>query len=123
MPYVADDIEQLLFNNGSRLVGDGYSVTLVREWTKAPPASIWRQGRRVRGNLMIRKGTAIATFQDGFYPNWPHGNHAAIFLYETANGIRVVDQSTLAPPHERTIYFNGDRRDRSNDADAYYIVE
>ena len=59
---------------------------------------------------------------NGVYPNWGHGNHAAIFLYETADGIRVFDQWSGHAPSERTIRWNGGSN-LSNNADAYYVVE
>ena len=44
------------------------------------------------GNKDLSPGTAIATFENGRYPNRPHGNHAAFYLGQVANGIYVVDQ-------------------------------
>ncbi len=37
-------------------------------------------------------GTAIATFENGRYPNRPRGNHAAFFLRHGPNGFWVIDQ-------------------------------
>jgi len=124
MPYIAHDLEHKLAGNGTSMVGNGQCVSLVKAWTGAPPSSLWRQGQKVRGNGMISRGTAIATFVNGVYPNWIHGNHAAIFLYETADGIRVIDQWTGRThhyPQERTIHWGGDNL--SNNGNAYYVVE
>jgi hypothetical protein len=44
------------------------------------------------GDLTIQKGTAIATFVNGKYPNNSHDNHAAFYISQDAGGIWVVDQ-------------------------------
>lgn len=47
---------------------------------------------------IVYSGTAIATFENGRYPNRPHGNHAAFFIrYQLGpggvrTGIWVADQ-------------------------------
>lgn len=124
MPYIADDLEHRLARNGTNMVGNGQCVALVTAWTGAPPSSLWTQGARVRGNSMLRRGTAIATFFDGRYPNWNTGNHAAIYLYETGDGIRVIDQwmgRSHHYPQERTIRWGGDNA--SDNGDMYSVVE
>lgn len=56
-------------------------------------AANWREGMRVKGNShLIKKGTAVATFEDGFYPNRNEDNHVAYYISEENNGIRVMDQ-------------------------------
>jgi hypothetical protein len=125
MPYIAQDLEHKLASNGTSMVGNGQCVSLVKAWTGAPASSLWTQGAKVEGNTMISKGTAIATFVNGVYPNWGSGNHAAIYLYSTADGIRVIDQWTGRThhyPQERTIRFDGGSN-LSNNASAYYVVE
>ncbi len=68
-------------------------VEFVRKVTCAPPTEFWREGMKVQGNESnIPRGTAIATFVDGRYPNNSTGNHAAIFLRKTHDGIEVMDQ-------------------------------
>lgn len=54
---------------------------------------------------VVGKGTAIATFVNGRYPNYSHGNHAAIFIRALPNGIEVFDQWRGAKPAKRTIRF------------------
>lgn len=124
MPYIAHDLEHKLAANGTSMVGNGQCVSLVKAWSGAPPSSLWRQGEKVLGNRHISRGTVIATFVNGVYPNWGHGNHAAIYLGETADGIRVIDQwsgRTQHHPQERTIHLGGSSL--SNDANAYSVVE
>jgi len=51
-------------------VGDFECVTLIRHYTNAPPANMWRQGAKVLGNKDLSPGTAIANFENG---RWPAG--------------------------------------------------
>jgi hypothetical protein len=120
MPYIANDIEHRSHN---KAVGSGECVALVQAWAGAPSTGNWRQGLKVKGNgQLITKGTAIATFVDGIYPNKDHGNHAAIFLSEVEGlGIRVIDQWSGQKPHERTIRYGG--KGGSNDGDGFYVIE
>jgi len=124
MAYIAQDLEHKLASNGHSMVGNGQCVSLVKAWAGAPPSSTWRQGAKVLGNGMIQKGTIIATFVDGVYPNWGHGNHAAIYLSSNGDSITVIDQWTGRShhhPQERTIHTGG--TSLSNDARAYSVVE
>lgn len=129
------------------LVGAGDCVELVRRYapmlaTRSTPT--WRPGKRVidfgTGNAPV-PGTVIATFYEGHYPSWPHGNHAAFFLRVTERDrsgriteIMIVDQ-WKGDPHRN---FVGSRRlwikkppERlangkpcmSNDLSYFYVVE
>ncbi|MEO5688998.1 MAG: BPSL0067 family protein [Burkholderiaceae bacterium] len=89
MPYVDPEVDAL---EGHDLVGSRQCVTLIQAYTRAPRTADWRRGARVRGNLMLAKGTAIATFEDGVYKSRPHGNHAAFYLRQDQGGIWVMDQ-------------------------------
>ena len=46
----------------------------------------------VKGNMSLAKGTAIATFVGGSYLSHKHGNHAALYIGQDAEGITVMDQ-------------------------------
>jgi hypothetical protein len=121
MSYIAQNLEH---HSTRGAVGSGQCVALVQAWAGAPTTSTWRQGIKVKGNgSTISKGTVIATMVDGHYPNHAHGNHAAIFLSEDSNGIRVMDQWTGHAPSIRTIHFHGGTGSPSNDADKFYVVE
>jgi hypothetical protein len=131
MPYVCDDFEDL---ENAPVVGNGDCVTLIK--MKVPgligrPTSEWREGRRVIGSTGIARGTAIATFENGRYPNRPSGNHAAIFLAYAGASIWVLDQwknekkiliekRALRIGRRRT---DGSLLDPSNASDAFSVIE
>ena len=83
-------------------------------------------------NASIAKGTAIATFVNGRYPNLPHGNHAALYISQDAGGIWVMDQWKGDPnkPKVSKRYLrtkgkwkNGTFVDPSNNADAFSVID
>ena len=120
MAYIAANLSH---QNMHRAVGSGQCVALVQAWAGAPNTSHWHPGVHVKGNgALISRGTVIATFVNGVYPNHAHGNHAAIFLDEVPGvGIRVIDQWLGQNPHERVIRYGG--HGGSNDGDGFYVVE
>ena len=77
---------------GGASVRDGECVSLVKEATGAPLTARWKRGARVKG-AKLASGTAIATFG----PNGLYSGHAALYLGQNAEGIRVVDQSGRRP--------------------------
>jgi hypothetical protein len=90
-PFIAQPSFEKL--EGHALIGDKQCVTLVKSAILGMPhASQWKQGEKVKGNLDIKKGTAIATFFNGVYPSHRHGNHAALYISQDALGIWVIDQ-------------------------------
>lgn len=89
MSYIYAKIDDL---DESDLVGSHQCVALVQHYAKAPITSMWKEGAAVFGNKTIAKGTAIATFVGGKYPNHSHGNHAAFYVSQDATGIWVMDQ-------------------------------
>jgi hypothetical protein len=101
-------------------IGSHECVALVQAWAGAPLTGSWRAGQRVLGNgAHIERGTAIATFVDGHYPD--SEQHAAIFLYEDSEGIHVIDQWRGQVSHERVIHAGS--HGRMNDPRAYYVIE
>ena len=88
---------------------------------------------RSRGNLLLPKGTAIATFTDGAYKNRPHGNHAALYLSQDQGGLWVIDQwkdddskhTTITRHYLRFKGVNKDGGwvDTSNNGDAFSVIE
>jgi hypothetical protein len=130
MPYVYPQAKSL---NGKEKVGDKQCVALVRHFAKVPPSSTWRAGNPVIGNKSILQGTAIATFEDGKYPNKKTGNHAAFYLYQVSDGIYVVDQwpgDTIQKPSISQRYIprlgkdkNGKFINPSNNADAFSVIK
>lgn len=83
----------------------------------------------MRGNLILREGTAIATFVNGRYPNRASGNHAALYVGQDAGGIYVIDQwSKVNKIQARKLPFfgkdkQGDWANPSNNGDAFSVVE
>ena len=81
--------------------------------------------------LLLAKGTAIATFEDGVYKSRPHGNHAALYLSQDQGGIWVMDQwasSTKLEVSRHYLQFKGVAKDgnwidASNNGDAFSVIE
>jgi hypothetical protein len=71
--YIYENIETI----SSDMVGTHQCVALVQHYAKVPHTSKWKEGEKVESSTKIAKGTAIATFVSGKYPNKAHGNHAA----------------------------------------------
>ena len=113
------------------MVGNHQCVALVRHYAGAPATLAWKQGEAVLGNRLLRKGTAIATFINGKYANHQQGNHAALYMGQTLDGIIVMDQwsgKRLGIVTSRTLrskgqYKNGLHIDPSNNADAFFVIE
>lgn len=125
MPYVAN----LAAANAlkGQLVGNGQCVTFVHEVVSIPGSSLWSKGDAVKGSASIAPGTVIAVFDaNGRYGNHTDGrSHAAIYLGQSDNGIRVLDQwngNTQQPVHERTIRFKNGQGAKVNDGDQFYVV-
>lgn len=128
--YIASDPRQWI---GQPPVGSGECVPLVQRATGAPSTTEWRRGEPVQGNPTLAPGTAIATFDsNGRYGNHTNGSsHAAIYLGQDADGIRVIDQWTKRQhgqiiqrqaPHERTLYFNRPQNLPVDRGESYYAV-
>ena len=128
MPYVYPEVDDL---DGHDLVGAFQCVALVQAVAGAPRTSDWRQGIPVRGELLLAKGTAIATFEDGVYKSRPHGNHAALYLRQDQGGIWVMDQwanSTKLEVSRHCLQFKGVAKDgswidASSNGDAFSVIE
>jgi hypothetical protein len=118
MSYKCNDPKQYV----GQTIGNGQCVVFIQQVTSAPHTSQWKEGIKVYGSTNIPYGTAIATFQDGKYPNNSTGNHAAIYLDQSLNCINVIDQWTGQPVHERQIQFRGEGKP-SNDGMAYSVIE
>jgi hypothetical protein len=106
--------------------GDGECVAFVREAANVPAHSEWKEGIKVRGSN-IPKGTAIATFVGGKYPDKKPDDgksmHAAIYDGQDQNGIWVWDQWVGQAVSRRAIPFQAGRGRRSNDGDAFSVIE
>ena len=126
MAYVYPEAETL---ENNPLQGNGQCVTLVRHHTAAPASSTWNEGAMARGTDGIAKGTIIATFVNGHYPNMSSGNHAAFYISQDAHGIAVIDQWATSPHiTKRVLRYKGKKSDGSyvdpsNNGDAFSVVE
>src|SRR5437868_2467534 len=126
MAYIYPDVDNL---EGQKLAGTGQCVALVQVYTDAPLTRAWKEGVHVRGATKVVKGTAIATFVDGKYPNHAHGNHACFYLSQDHSGISVMDQWTSKGNiGSRVLSFRGKNKDGtyvdpSNNGDAFSVIE
>ena len=121
MSYVCSNPESYK----GKVVGDGNCVAFVKEAAKAPETRKWKQGASVKGDVTLKAGTAIATFNEkGEYPNKAHGNHAAIYLNQDLSGLVVLDQWQLkGAVSQRLIAFRGGKGSPSDDGDAFSVIE
>ncbi len=121
MPYMATNPEA----QRDKTIGYGQCVAFVQLVSHAPQTSAWKRGKRVKGDVTISTGTAIATFDAaGKYTNSLDGSsHAAIYVKQDAKGILVWDQWVGQPVHQRWIRFQGGPPAKPvNDGDAYYVI-
>ncbi|MCF7482907.1 BPSL0067 family protein [Vibrio sp. J1-1] len=122
------DVDKIITEN-DQLVSTGSCAALVQHYTRVDVTSNWVEGEVVLGSETIKRGTAIATFVNGAYPNLPSGNHAAFYVEQDDTSITVVDQwEALPKPQKRTIYKKGKNpdgtfKDPSNNAEAFSIIE
>lgn len=123
MSYIYRDVSSL---EAKPKVGTQECVALIREYTGAPHSSAWRPGAAVLDNMNIEKGTAIATFVKGRYPNAKTGNHAAFFLRFDPQGFWIMDQwrnnKSKKTISSRLIRV-APNRSASDNAAAYSIIE
>jgi hypothetical protein len=123
MAYVASKPESY----SGKAVGTGQCVAFVQQASGAPQTLHWVRGKKVKGDLTILKGTAIATFNaQGKYTNSLDGtSHAAIYVSQDSVSIEVWDQWKGQPVHQRKIRFQGGAAGVRpvNDGDAFYVID
>lgn len=132
MPYVARNAKEYL----KKSVGSGQCVAFVQAAAQTGHTSGWKNGERVQG-ADLTPGTAIATFSaNGMCENDTKGkSHAAIYLGQDANGVKVYDQwmyvetdadgkktKKARAVDERTIRFAPHKK-AVNDGRNYYVIE
>jgi hypothetical protein len=110
--------------------GNAECIEFVRQSLDAPHTSKWREGAKIRRlapgeSDPVARGTAIATFVEGEYPQTGNsGKHAAIYLGQNAEGIQVLDQwKQKGRVSERTIHWNSPKPILSNDPQAFSVIE
>lgn len=136
MAYVYSGVSRL---KDRKIFGNGSCALLVQHYAGLPKHNRWRQGLRVVEQTNIWPGVAIATFENGVYPNLRTGNHVAFFVAfgkrnpdGTAASIWVMEQyHGLTRVQLREIPARGQVDSKwgkrwanpSNNADAFYIIE
>jgi hypothetical protein len=120
MAFVAADPKQHL----GTVVDNGHCMRHVQIVAGVTHSSTLRRGQHVRGSGCA-PGTVIGTFDaDDRYANATDGSsHVAIFLAETEEGLRVIDQWVGQPVHERLIRFRDGEGSAVNDGSRFYVVE
>ncbi|MBB6251724.1 BPSL0067 family protein [Nitrospirillum iridis] len=106
-------------------------VSLVRSLTSGLAKSgNWREGEKLTPDVIktLKPGTVIATFDpNGRYGNRAAGNHAAIFLSATDEGIWVLEQynsrgNNSGQVHKK-LYLYGDKRGGSKLPTSYSTIK
>jgi hypothetical protein len=141
MPHILKNPEKYI---GHGLVGEGNCVDLIKgtiDDLKERSTATWKPGELVLASKDLKKGTAIATFLCGRYPqDGVTGKHAAIFLRYwgkpnpdgTYNSILVLDQwksrgnamtRELRKTGRTGMACSGGIYDASNTLDAFYVIE
>jgi hypothetical protein len=116
---------------GGPVLGNGSCAQLPQIHGSVPLTKFWKPGPKIHGNeVIIPYGTAIATFVNGVYPNWEHGNHAAIFGRgwsghldgKLTSEIVIFDQWKGKSPDWRFVAYGDGVSDRSNDGAAFSVI-
>jgi hypothetical protein len=133
MPFRLADAAEL---EGKPQVGDAQCVALIK--LKVPGligigTMNWKQGESVKSVPNLARGTAIATFVNGRYPQTGEtGKHACIFLSHAGAGFWVIDQYTnsrtiikrhIGIPREHAQRPDGTWENASNNAMAFSVIE
>lgn len=125
----AEKAAQNIWVTGSSDPGSQECVVSVKALSGVPQTSLWRRGKKVKGNNVL-PGTAIATFpkSGGNGHGFRFEGHAAIFVRYTATGIEVYDQWKPKPSSsgktfgKRVIPFKCWGH-VSDDAEAFFVIE
>ncbi len=104
--------------------GSGQCVALVQSASGVGSTHTWTCGEAVQGNVSLRPGTAIATFEaSGRYANATDGSsHAAIYLSQNERGVQVLDQWSGSPAAVRTIPWVNSGSTAANTGSAFHVV-
>jgi hypothetical protein len=127
MPYILKFKEDAVLGPKKYVNAKGNTecVEFVRQATGAPDSKSWKPGIRVKeaSSTAIPRGTAIATFDGGAYPNDGLGKHAAIYLEHDEKRILVLDQwNAQGEVKKRPIWFDRPKASRSNNGDTFYVI-
>jgi hypothetical protein len=122
--------------DGDPQVGNAECVALIK--MKVPGligigTINWKEGAPVKSLPNLARGTAIATFVNGRYPQaGSTGKHACIFLSHAGAGIWVIDQYVrsgtiikrhIGVPRDHQRRPDGSWGNASNNAMAFSVIE
>lgn len=135
-PYIIRDLALLQSLIGENAVvpesDKGSSIQcvgLVKYYSDCGAARFWTEGSAVNGGDVDR-GTVIATFKDGKYPNSSWGNHACFFIEEQkdGSGFLVLEQHVKPFPEKiqtRVLKYKGKPKDggiEMDNGDCYSVA-
>lgn len=132
MPYILHDAD---YWDGQPQVGDKECVALIKilvPGLMGIGTINWKAGAHVKSTPNLTRGTAIATFVNGRYPQGPSPKHACIFLSHSGVGIWVLDQYTnsrtiikrrIDVPRNSVQSPDGSWPRANNNAQAFYVIE
>jgi hypothetical protein len=108
--------------------GNTECVEFIQQAMGAPNTGRWTEGDKlIKGDKSIAKGTAIATFVGGKYPDrGKTGKHAAVYLGQDTSGVQVLDQwNSQGMVLPRTLWWDERRRKKGlqNDPNAFSVIE
>jgi hypothetical protein len=133
-PYIITDLALLDSLPGSDAVipdsDKAYGIQcvgLVKKYSQAGGTASWSQGDKVMDSPLLKRGTAIATFNDkGKYASHATGNHACFFIKSVGKGFVVLEQHVKPDPDKiqtRTIMSRGDKWvSVCDNADSYSVI-
>jgi hypothetical protein len=125
-PPPGKTLDDYIGNSYTNEKGHAECVEFIKQALRAPATSSWTEGKKItKGDSTMIRGTAIATFVDGRYSHLGSGNqHAAIYLFQDAIGIWVLDQFTKqGAVDKRSIRWTPTSPGKSNDANAFSTIE
>ena len=130
MPYVLSNADAYKGRAFANSKGNTECVELIKQAAGAPASALWREGIKIKKLAAgeqdtVARGTAIATFVQGKYPQTGNtGMHAAIYLGQNADGIIVLDQwRAQGKVLQRTIPWTPRKSGLSNDGSAFSVIE
>jgi hypothetical protein len=130
MPYVLTNADAYKGRAFANAKGNTECVEFIKQAMSAPVSALWTEGikvQKLKANEAdpVQRGTAIATFVQGKYPQTGStGMHAAIYLGQNADGIIVLDQwRAQGRVLQRTIRWTPTSSGLSNDGSAFSVIE
>ena len=125
MPYIYPGVDSLL---KQAFIKDGDCVDLIKALVPGligRSTTSWKQGENLmearRAGKTISRGTAIATFENGRYPQKCSGNYNGT-RQSCNNRLFIFHRLIRVPPPREQKFADGTWRDAGNNALAYYVI-